>query len=113
MTCYREDADDYAFVIAQDGKNRVIACSDAIQWIVQVHYGKRWRSRLYFRRSEYLRRAFNPALGSAARAIIDRLPEMFPETDYPETALQLSRNRGGEPKSDSGLKGSREAGKPI
>jgi hypothetical protein len=58
-----ESADNYRRVVARlNGKWRVIACRDGIQWILQRRHGPerpagaRWEGRSYCRTSEALRR---------------------------------------------------------
>jgi hypothetical protein len=44
-----ETADDYPYVVAVLGDQRVIEGSDRIQWIVQNRSGDRWRNKYFCR----------------------------------------------------------------
>ena len=72
----REEADNYAQVIAQDESLRVIVCRQNHQWILQQLKGGRWRAIGYFRTRSALSREWTKAGGSAL-AGIEALPACF------------------------------------
>jgi hypothetical protein len=83
-----ECSDAYPSVAKLNDRWRVIACRHGIQWILQYRNraekvaGDGWRGRSYCRTKEALIRVCDYHAGNidpAARAILDELPNWFPE----------------------------------
>jgi hypothetical protein len=99
-----EEADDYGAVVALLNDSwRVIACRAGIQWILQRRAGERhgrprWESRSYCRTKEALLRLSGPQkagpdvgqIAPVARAILEALPDRFPERLNNDERVQLA-----------------------
>jgi hypothetical protein len=82
----REIEDDYAKVIFQQGKWRVIECKDAIQWIIQRSANlscvkPRWKPISYCVTRKALTRLWREKTGEHS-PVLDTLPETFGEVAY-------------------------------
>ena len=79
-TSNREGADDYGRVVVRlDERTRIIAGACDIQWVLQTRNSRQWVGKMFFRSKAGLLRYCHPKPGSEAAAILDALPEMFPE----------------------------------
>ena len=72
----REEADNYATVIAHSSDLRVIVCRNDHQWILQMQTGGRWRAIGFFRSRDALVREWTRA-GGPMLAEIMVLPAHF------------------------------------
>ena len=90
----REGADDYGRVVVRlDERTRVIAGACDIQWVLQTRDSRQWVGKMFFRSKAGLLRFCHPKPGSEAAAILDALPEMFPEgATYPWKAPEAAQN---------------------
>lgn len=78
-----EQADDYPYVVLQQGNHfRIIRCRDGIQWIIQTRSktlaSTRWRPKAYCRSKRALVRrmaAFVAEIDPINQAILDALPD--------------------------------------
>jgi hypothetical protein len=75
----REIEDDYAKVVFQQEKWRVIECKDAIQWIIQrcgnlSHAKPRWKPISYCTTRKALIRVWHTQTGEHS-VVLDKLPE--------------------------------------
>lgn len=81
-TSHRETAENYANVVYQRGRYRVIVSVDDVQWIFQIRTGKnaataRWRSERYFLTQKHLITYSRAYFGAPTPMELIDLPEFF------------------------------------